>query len=90
MRNASCLSHCSVQCSAGRAVQDASEGHTVADCMQVGLAVAYPIFQSGLFVAGLWGMVMFNELPGAPSRLRYVSWGLLLIGGGILLTSAQG
>lgn len=58
-------------------------------CAQIGLAVAYPIFQCGLFVAGLWGMALFGELPGLASRLRYVGWGLALIAGGALLTSAQ-
>lgn len=32
----------------------------------VGLAVAYPIMQCGLAVAGLWGVLLFREITGEP------------------------
>jgi glucose uptake protein GlcU len=32
----------------------------------VGLAIAYPIMQCGLFVAGLWGIILFAELKVCP------------------------
>ena len=30
----------------------------------VGLSIAYPIMQCGLFVGGLWGICLFKELKG--------------------------
>jgi glucose uptake protein GlcU len=54
-------------------------------CTQIGLAVAYPIMQAGLFVAALWGIVLFNELPGQKSRLRFLVDGSIVVLGVLLL-----
>jgi glucose uptake protein GlcU len=52
----------------------------------VGLAVAYPIMQAGLFVAALWGILLFNELPGKPARLRFLLDGSIVLVGVVLLS----
>lgn len=55
---------------------------------RVGLAVAYPIMQAGLFVAGLWGMAL-GELPGARIRAAYLAAGAVLLAGAALLAAAK-
>lgn len=52
----------------------------------IGLAVAYPIMQAGLFVAALWGMLLFNELPGTSARVKFVGDGCIVILGVVLLS----
>lgn len=51
--------------------------------LQVGLAVAYPIMQCGLFIAAIWGISLFDEMRGV--RLRFVLDSILLISGVFLL-----
>lgn len=51
--------------------------------LQVGLSVAYPIMQCGLFVAAIWGIALFDEMRGV--RLRFVLDSFLLISGVCLL-----
>jgi hypothetical protein len=41
--------------------------------------------QAGLFVAALWGIVLFNELPGQKSRLRFLVDGSIVVLGVLLL-----
>ena len=57
----------------------------------VGLAVAYPIMQSGLFVAGCWGVLLFGEQRGAPLSARLLYWGsgALVFSGACILASAK-
>lgn len=55
---------------------------------RVGLAVAYPIMQCGLFVAGAWGIALFGEVRGRWQALYWASGGVLL-GGAVLLSSAK-
>lgn len=57
---------------------------------RVGLSVAYPIMQCGLFVAGAWGIVAFGELPGTARRWQYLLCGGVLIVGASLLSLAKG
>ena len=57
--------------------------------VQVGLAVAYPIMQAGLFVAGAWGMLAFGELPLTKQRIRFCVCGALLILGAAGLSYAM-
>jgi glucose uptake protein GlcU len=52
----------------------------------VGLAVAYPIMQAGLFVAALWGILLFNELPGRIARLQFLLNGSIVLTGVVLLS----
>ena len=59
-----------------------------ADCMQVGLAIAYPIMQCGLFVAGGWGILFFGELPRHKARVQYLGCGLALVTGAAALSAA--
>ena len=56
----------------------------------VGLAVAYPIMQAGLFVAAIWGMLLFNELPGSSARLKFLLDGCIVLAGVILLSMSEG
>lgn len=52
----------------------------------VGLAVAYPIMQAGLFVAAIWGMILFNELPGRSARIKFLLDGCIVLCGVVLLS----
>jgi hypothetical protein len=56
--------------------------------MQVGLALAYPIMQIGLFVAGAWGILAFGELPLRMQRIQYAGCGGLLLSGAAALSYA--
>lgn len=51
----------------------------------LGLAVAYPIMQAGLFVAGLWGVLLYAELTFLVPQLVYWLSGAVLVGGAALL-----
>lgn len=51
----------------------------------VGLPIAYPIMQCGLFVAGLWGVLLFGELKSAVAQAVYWAGGGVLIAGSALL-----
>ncbi|KAL4458531.1 hypothetical protein ABPG75_013396 [Micractinium tetrahymenae] len=70
----------------------------VGNCLQilavtnprVGLAVAMPIMQCGLFVAGLWGIFLFREVRGARMLALYWASGLTLVIGAALLAAAKG
>jgi glucose uptake protein GlcU len=55
----------------------------------VGLAVAMPIMQCGLFVAGIWGIVLFREVQGARALALYWLSGGVLIAGAALLANAK-
>jgi glucose uptake protein GlcU len=55
----------------------------------IGLAIAYPIMQSGLFVAGLLGIVFYGELRSLKPHLVYWTSGVVLVVG-ILLVSGAG
>ena len=44
-----------------------------------------PLFQSSLFVAGLWGMFLFGELPERAARLTFAVGGAVLTSGAALL-----
>eukprot|EP00884_Botryococcus_braunii_P004675 jgi/Botrbrau1/14208/Bobra.0291s0013.1 len=54
----------------------------------VGLAIAYPIMQCGLFVAGLWGIFLHHELKGR-EQAGYWFGGVVLIIGATLLASSK-
>lgn len=49
-----------------------------------GLSVAYPIMQAGLFVAGLWGIFLFQELH-PRAQPAYWASGAVLVGATVLL-----
>jgi len=55
----------------------------------VGLAVAYPIMQAGLYVAGLWGIILFNELKLVREQITYWIGGVVLIVGAALLAFSK-
>lgn len=55
----------------------------------IGLAVAYPIMQAGLFVAGLWGIILFNELKLGREQITYWVGGVVLIAGATLLAFSK-
>jgi glucose uptake protein GlcU len=55
----------------------------------LGLAVAYPIMQSGLFVAGLWGILLFGELSRLTPQLVYWVGGVALTAGAVLLVVSK-
>jgi len=52
---------------------------------ELGYAVAYPIMQSSLIVAALWGVLLFKELKGCKVLSVLATSGLLVIGGASLL-----
>ena len=56
----------------------------------VGLAVAMPIMQCGLFVAGAWGIVLYREVRGPRPLALYWLGGTALVGGAALLAGAKG
>jgi glucose uptake protein GlcU len=56
----------------------------------IGLAIAYPIMQSGMFIAALWGMLLFHELYSLKPHLVYWAGGLVLLCGILLLVNAGG
>ena len=47
---------------------------------QLGYAVAYPILQCALFVAGIWGIVIFDEIKGKEILVFFCSGIVLLVG----------
>jgi glucose uptake protein len=52
---------------------------------RLGLAVGYPLTQSALFISVLWGVLVFNEMPGTQKRIQLFFAALILFGGAILL-----
>ncbi|PSC71282.1 sugar transport [Micractinium conductrix] len=56
----------------------------------VGLSVAMPIMQCGLFVAGLWGIFLFGEIRGGGPLALYWASGGTLVAGAALLAAAKG
>ena len=55
---------------------------------RIGLSLAYPIFQCGLFVSGAWGILLFKEMRGRDT-LMYCLAGLVLMAGVVMLTAAK-
>ncbi|KAI7841935.1 hypothetical protein COHA_004462 [Chlorella ohadii] len=56
---------------------------------RVGLAIAMPIMQCGLFVAGIWGITLFQEIRGAQTLALYWLSGSVLVAGAALLANAK-
>lgn len=54
----------------------------------IGYTIAYPILYCGIFIAGLWGMFLFNEIRGNAAALYWGS-GFLILTGIILLSFAR-
>lgn len=54
----------------------------------IGYTIAYPILYCGIFIAGLWGMFLFNEIRGNSAALYWGS-GFLILTGIILLSFAR-
>lgn len=46
----------------------------------LGYGVAYPILQCALFVAGIWGIIVFKEIKGEEIILFFSSGGILIAG----------
>ncbi|KAK9865045.1 hypothetical protein WJX84_010380 [Apatococcus fuscideae] len=53
----------------------------------VGLSIAYPIMQCGLFVGGLWGICLFKELKGRGQVGYWISGAVLILGASMLAVS---
>lgn len=53
----------------------------------LGYAVAYPILQCALFVAGIWGIVVFKEIRGREVTVFFLS-GAVLIAGAVAIAIA--
>lgn len=47
----------------------------------MGYTLAYPIVQSGMFVAGLWGIFAFHEMKDPAARRVYWLSGLIMLAG---------
>lgn len=56
---------------------------------QIGYAVAYPVMQCGLFIAGLWGIIVFKEIRGRRNLLIYAGSGVILAAGIVLLALSK-
>jgi hypothetical protein len=54
----------------------------------VGLPVAYPVVQLGLFVAGLWGVLLYGELGFLVPQLVWWLSGAAVVAGVGLMTGA--
>ena len=54
---------------------------------RVGLAIAYPLMQCGLLVAGLWGIFAFKELHGRAVAVYAVSACIVVLGASMLSLS---
>jgi glucose uptake protein GlcU len=46
----------------------------------VGYAIAYPIVQCAILVAGVWGVVVFKEISGNAVKVFFMSSILVLLG----------
>lgn len=55
---------------------------------RVGIAIAYPIFQCGLLVAGVYGILIFDEIE-RPCIPAYLLSGLALVAGATFLALAM-
>ena len=55
---------------------------------ELGYAVAYPILQCALFVAGLWGIFFFNEIKEKEIVIFFLS-GFILLAGAISISIAS-
>lgn len=53
----------------------------------LGYAVAYPILQCALFVAGMWGVMFFKEIVGYEIAVFFLS-GVVLLGGAVAIAVA--
>lgn len=67
-------------------IWNVGNGCSMVAVQMVGLAVAYPIMQAGLFVAAVWGILLFNELPGSSARLKFLLDGCIVLAGVVLLS----
>ncbi|KAK9822636.1 hypothetical protein WJX81_002024 [Elliptochloris bilobata] len=54
---------------------------------RVGYAIAFPIYQCGLVVAGLWGIILFHELKGKQLIGYWASTVLLIVGATMMAVS---
>jgi glucose uptake protein GlcU len=55
---------------------------------QIGYAVAYPILQCALFVAGMWGIFVFKEIEGKQIYI-FFGGGIILISGAVCVSLAS-
>lgn len=60
---------------------------SVAAITYLGYSVAYPIFQCGVFVAGIWGMLLYDEIRD-DAAAKYWGSGLVIVVGIALLSYA--
>jgi glucose uptake protein GlcU len=82
--------HCFLSCSHTHTVCVCDAGNilSILATERVGVAVAYPLFQCGLLVAGMWGILLFEELE-RPCIPAYLLSGLALILGATFLALAK-
>jgi glucose uptake protein GlcU len=52
---------------------------------ELGLMIAFPLTQIALFVAILWGILLFREIPGIRKRLRLLGYAVGLFAGAVLI-----
>lgn len=55
---------------------------------ELGYGVAYPILQCALFIAGIWGIVLFDEIKGKEIVMFFLS-GVVLIAGAVMIAVAS-
>lgn len=56
----------------------------------LGFTIGFPLTQTSLFVAVLWGVILFNEIPGKSNRKKLVFYAMVLFSGAILLAFSKG
>lgn len=75
-------------CAHSQCVSDTGNVLSMLATDRVGVAVAYPLFQCGLLVAGMWGILLFDELE-RPCIAAYLLSGLALVLGATFLALAK-
>lgn len=55
---------------------------------ELGYSVAYPILQCALFIAGIWGIILFKEINGPEIGIFFAS-GFILIIGAVMIALAS-
>ncbi|KAG6547916.1 hypothetical protein Mapa_010736 [Marchantia paleacea] len=50
----------------------------------ISYSIAYPIMQCGILVAGLWGMLLFEEIQGSSATAYWISGAIIIVGVAVL------
>jgi len=53
----------------------------------LGLSCGYPLSHTGIFMSGVWGILLFHEIKGNKSIGLFIFSALIVVGGAALLGS---